>query len=67
MKIELRKGLVAYDTENNISLNGTIINCGCKSPRLLSIGIIDNTNFCISMVECQNCGTVIFTKSEVAE
>ena len=65
MKIELRKGLTAYDTENNLSLNGTIINCGCKQPRLPDMGSINGRDHYISMAECQNCGNFIFFKSEV--
>lgn len=63
MKIELRKGLVAYDTENNLVIDGSAINCGCEKPRLLAIGYIDGSEHHISMVECQNCGNVIFTRS----
>lgn len=67
MKIKLRKGLVAYDIKNNLSLDGTIINCGCKSPRLFAIGVLEGTNFSISTVECRNCGNVISVRSEWQE
>lgn len=66
MKIELRKGLVAYDTENKLLLDRkTIVTCGCGNPKLLAMGSINAPHHYISMVECQNCGNFIFTKSEV--
>lgn len=65
MKIELKNGWTVYDTENNLSLDGVIINCGCKKPRLLAMGYINGSKHYISMVECQNCGNIIFIKSEV--
>jgi hypothetical protein len=64
MKIELRKGLAAYDTENNLVIDRAAINCGCEKPRLIAIGSINASDHYISMAECQNCGNIIFTKSE---
>ena len=67
MKIELRKGLTAYDTKDNIVLYGTSVGCGCKCPRLIGMDITDGPNFCISTCKCQNCGNVIFIRSEWQE
>lgn len=64
MKIELRKGFAAYDTENNLVIDRKAINCGCEKPRLIAIGFINAPDHYISMAECQNCGNIIFTKSE---
>ena len=64
MRIELRKGLTAYDIKDNIVLDGAGISCGCKSPRLFAIGIVDGPNFHISTVECRNCGNLISVRGE---
>ena len=67
MKIELRKGLIACDIKDNIVLDGASIKCGCKSPRLFAIGVLDGPNFSIGTVECRNCGNVISVRSERKE
>lgn len=67
MKIEMGKGLTAYDTKDNIVLDGASISCGCKRPRLIAIDITDGPNFCISTCKCQSCGNVISVRNEWQE
>lgn len=67
MKIELQKGLTAYDTKDNIVLHGTGIGCGCKRPRLIGMDLTYGPNFCISTCKCQNCGNIISIRNEWKE